>query len=260
MTSNDYNLCSPFYRVLVWLSRDPIEEQGFITSVTATAPLLTEYLMEQADSETLLDIATYNFVGNNPINYYDKFGLHFDQNSTDCLCGPDVTDQVDAIRSKVKSFFNPLNRKKKFVACSAILWGAEWDIVQLRGMHPKHDENICEQSVAYKGHCYHGGSVNYILWGMMRRECTDGSAFGFGDASLLALSYKSIYHYLSNTPEPLRTIIEDQTLAFTMVGFYPSKTAERVCLKQCAIKKSGHPIHKKASFEWHWYPYKAPSQ
>lgn len=260
-----YNYGNRYYDPILgrWISTDPIEELGFITSLTATSPLLAEYLMDQSESE--LDIGAYNFVGNNPVNYYDEFGLHYDQKSADCLCGPDVTSQVDAIRTEVSTFYSSLSGWKKFKACSYVLTPPmaidAWDIDELRYISypPVTSKNECERTVVYKGHCYYGGSVNYALWGMIRKECSKGSSVGMFTALTYAYAYKKfLAHAISTPPEPLKTRLENQAIGLSMTGYDSSKSPESVCLKNCRIERSGHPDHPKSSFIWRWKPYKNP--
>ena len=78
------------------------------------------------------------------------------------------------------------------------------------------------------------------------------------DAMEAAVAWKKFRHlgltpYDKKPPEPLKTVIENQALAFTVYGFPPhaDQLIEQTCITQCRISKTAI----EGKFTWNWKPY-----
>ncbi len=130
------------------------------------------------------------------------------------VCGPDVTAQVTAALSGVRSTFGSWSANEKNAACEAAdnaSAGAvtSWDILPLfhgsngwilrfrpacatAGAQP-----LCGSSVQVGGDCYFSGTANYVLFGVMCSLCFDHftatapkEAARFTEPNMLALITK----------------------------------------------------------------------
>ncbi|TAN41633.1 MAG: hypothetical protein EPN25_04535 [Nitrospirae bacterium] len=98
----------------------------------------------------------------------------------DCRCGPDITNALFDILAQVEADYKGLSWSDRVSQCSGMIEGTfhdaqAWDINQLFGEAPIIRGcpkcNNCFLSVTLLGRCYHGGVVNYTLWGAMKSLC-----------------------------------------------------------------------------------------
>jgi hypothetical protein len=101
----------------------------------------------------------------------------------DTTCGPDVTQQVKDVVAKTRKDFKGWDKKKQNDACwslqNLMCAGAAWDVVELHNRKlwlPTYapcatKPGKCEDSVMVDGGCSYGGSVNYVIFGVMCDLC-----------------------------------------------------------------------------------------
>lgn len=97
-------------------------------------------------------------------------------------CGPDVTQQVKDVVAATRATFNGWSQEDQELACGALesmdCAGVAWDIVELhnRGWLGgftgcAQNPGPCQDTVRVDGSCSYGGSVNYVIFGVMCDLC-----------------------------------------------------------------------------------------
>ena len=198
-----------------WLSRDPLSESGH----QLEARELLKSLHLWAGGRHLLEEKNlYEMIFNEPLDNFDVLGL---QASTPCIsgtCGPNVDKFVDHLLANVQDTWNSWNFAKQIVAANALYYGSaigvdngqEWDInVFYRAGYPGAGEPYCSHTYTFYGHCYYGGSLNYLLWGEANRLAD----INLGTALATVLVWKGIYN--QSDPEWVR-----EALIMTGIGYY----------------------------------------
>lgn len=169
-----------------WLSRDPIEEPGFLATHT-----------EWHLPETVYN--PYMFVDNAPIYKYDAKGLltlddygNWFFNKKCWKCGPDVTEGLKGVKKDVEERFNALTKEQKFANCAPFaldtfdpnkyLWALiAWDIhgLAFEDVRVRGSDGVslcpfgrgCKETVMVDGKCHWKWNVNYLLYGWMNKQC-----------------------------------------------------------------------------------------
>ncbi len=230
-----------------WLSRDPIEENGWKN--------------------------LYGFVINNSINNYDILGL-----SDCCTCGPDVTKALNKVLGEITTSFGNWPYQEKCNACLEITGlgpngkaGASkaWEIDELGYSTPTVEQSIkynnplsrggcekCKYTVAFEGKCFSAAQLNYVMWGHMFKLCGNYfNVFGVSpyseDMAVTGVLQwkKSQYNQRSNNPEV------QQAVDSTRYG-YSGKSLTHD-LKDCTVLKDNV---FNGSFSWTWEPNKKRKQ
>lgn len=171
-------------------------------------------------------------------------------------CGPDVTDALVDVLSRVEARFADWGSAKRFSACANLvtLPGAaiSWDINQLgpggrerltRRYRPKCA--TCGFSVQVGGVCHYTGSVNYALFGVMMRLCHghfQGSTFEswFSREAMLELIYT--YKHDSGNYQASN---EWALAGFRSSSVSPTPVADRPACGACTT-----PFRERLTFKW----------
>jgi RHS repeat-associated protein len=175
-----------------WLTRDPILEKAFQTVLSKTKMVRPRPQVWQANLLSL----EYGFVGNDPTDRIDQFGL-CDASST---CGADVTIGLIGTQTAVRKDYNNLSYWKQEANCqpwrgdwstltiidAEVLWFramAGWDISGLTfgGWNGSCQFGGCGVGAAcdhtvylHQGNgCYFSWDVNYVLFGWMNMLCNN---------------------------------------------------------------------------------------
>jgi len=127
----------------------------------------------------------YEYVKTRPVNFGDKFGLNMGgplnitipKTKPKCgICGPDVTQALNAVRNKIIGDFKKLSVKDQTAKCTGLWGGASWDITQLHdsGFLPNKgcSTGDCAGTVQVNGKCYSSDAVNYYMYGTMHSLCS----------------------------------------------------------------------------------------
>ena len=95
-------------------------------------------------------------------------------------CGPDVTKQVKDVVAATRAAYGGWSDDDKQLACDALespaCGGVAWDIVELHNRGwltgaPSCATGACHDTVRVDGGCSYGGSVNYVIFGVMCDLC-----------------------------------------------------------------------------------------
>jgi RHS repeat-associated protein len=245
------------YRVLnfCWLSRDPIEEQGFF--VATFSEHSTPKLGNQRDR-----LNAYAFAQNNPVVFSDRLGL---ESCPALVCGPDVTRPLGGLILKLYSTWNAVwTPTQRRAACDGLTswdrdpirgfpaWLNAWDIDRLwRGNQawinarpycpPCATQPACRNTVEVGNQCYYAGSANYVLFGHMSSLC------GWPKWQMTFL----IWSYKRNSPN----YVTSRDWAIAGYDGWPAGSASQPagdrsqCSPVCPVVYSG------PAFRFYWYPH-----
>jgi hypothetical protein len=205
------------------------------------------------------------------------------------VCGPDLTRQVaDAVRFAT-TIFSGWTRSQKVDACDALISfegllrskkgggdrsefvaGCSWDIWELHnndwinkdfrpvcatvGAKPP-----CGESIQIDDDCHHAGAVNYVIFGVMFRLCSDNVSddfyFDFSKSNMRALVDIRKGSGVSGLKAPVANF--KGSLAWAQAGYdgWPSVSSPsgdwNHCAPMCPLPYSGAP------FDIHWHPHRS---
>lgn len=155
-----------------WLSRDPLEEQGFNTLRRGKSATVGRIPVNRREC-----CHCYAFLRNTPLSDFDFLGLHGGGGGTACRkCGKDVTSLVYQTLRDITDTYEAAPWYYKYIAevnmfGPASLWN--WDIRYLYFYDDANNPNEeCRYTVTFEGMCVHANELNYILygWGMLLCE------------------------------------------------------------------------------------------
>jgi len=176
-----------------WMSSDPLTEPGFylITNgrqVSENSSLsdddggsanINDFLVSGGPSAYAFvddfreerNFNHYNFIGNNPQDHYDLFGL---TGRGTCHpnghCGPDVTHALTVALADAKSQWFLAGSAKRALALHSLFTQGGWDtiLVTSKNLVSSCNQSVgCKKTVTVNGVCYLGPEVNYVLFGYM---------------------------------------------------------------------------------------------
>jgi len=217
-----------------WLNRDPIAERGGLN--------------------------LYAFVKNNPIQWVDPSG---EDPKSCCECGPDVTAPLKQTLENIRGTFKTgISDASRTSACLTIVGAGTggitaaqgaWDIRQLfeysQGTNGCTD---CRNTVAFEGKCYYAGQVNFAMWGLMFKLCSEWMNKGYTEQD--AHDFVTIWKG-NEYGQGADNVFVQQAQAFTAYG-YTGTGSLAGALSHCPLSKLKW---KAFSFDWAWEPFKPVS-
>lgn len=165
-------------------------------------------------------------------------------------CGPDISDALTAAIKRTRLEFATWSDAKRVVQCDSLLTPGigqiGWEINELgpggreqlaRRSRPECATCTQNLSVQVDG-CHYGGSVNYVIFGLMMRLCHDDYRDSVGPARLRASYYSegSMTTIISTYKALRRAGNSDASVRWAKVGYngWPSGSAPRAELPNCA--------------------------
>jgi Domain of unknown function (DUF4157) len=175
------------------------------------------------------------------------------------VCGPDVSSQVRAAVTLLKTAWGGWNANQRDEAC----WSLEnvqcgpsaWDIVQLHNRSwidldytpacaGVHANPGCEATVAMDGKCHFAGSVNYVVFGHMCRLCD------IWESTMAFLIW--LYKRKSANYEGSRNWSLAGYADWPSTGTPPPDRPS--CSPTCPIRYGTTAHNSATAFDFHWYP------
>ncbi len=236
-----------------WVNRDPIDELGFNVLLESVVEDLNDLMASHFEARSGTSgqrDPLYVFVLNNPVSFFDVLGLTTEENPCE-KCGPDITEPLKQVISKVRSDFAGWSRYKRWSKCaglkSPLTAPTAWDVKELspsqRGKlntaFPGCPTKKCWDTVEVDGGCYLASRANYVLFGTQGDLC----GWSLADTLFLVEIWKRLAYRRDADPD---------TVGWTTSGWigWPSAAApptqpER---KQCTLTCGSVP----GPFDYIW--------
>jgi hypothetical protein len=177
-----------------------------------------------------------------------------------------VDHLVDTLFNEVEKAFGERHRsfvqKWKFCQCALPLaFDFDADIF-LGTSYPGANESPCRRTFTYKGKCYWGGSLNYLLWGRAHGLCASQfpsqGAFFLNLSTAKAAAYKTMKQSErslgvegADPPAPGRHFagIIAQAVEMTTCGFFKSGGIAPALEARCEPNTRRYPVRRTS---WHF--------